>query len=734
MRIDRRPRWGGVEAACVIGGLAAIAVLFTWPVAREAQRAIAGDPGDPVLNAWILAWDAERLRHALAGLWNAPIFHPYPLTLAYSENLLGIALFTAPLQWATGNAVLVYDAAFLASFVLAGGGMYVLVRMLTERRDAAALAALAYAFSPFRTAHLVHLQMLMSGWMPLGLAALHRYARSGSRRALIAFALCYLIQSLSNGYLIYFFALPVAVVIVREVLAERTTRWRRLVELTLAGACVVALLAPALHAYYRVRGEQGLVRLENEVRAFGADLGSFLYADRRVATAPLLLGHAQPEGELFPGAVIGLLVAAAFLARRRAEEAETGVESARCLWDFFTIRKRYAWIALFAAVLALGPEIRAWGRVLVPTAPYGWLMHVVPGLDGIRVPARMGVVVMLALAVLAGLGAARLFDRLAPRLRVPVAVLLGAALVLEAWPGLAETNVPNIRKRDRVVYQWLRNAPPGAAIELPYGGASLRDVPTTLRYQWQTLFHGHPIVNGYSGYASPLSRFLSGSGTPLDEPAQAQDLLEMLRDIGVRYVLVHHRPHRQREDPAVAVLAATEGQIAKQEELGFVTVLTLAPAAATPPAEDARATRVPSGAMSAFASNARGPVADLVDGDPATRWRTYGPQRGDEWLRIELDRPRTLSRVELVMTQHAVADYPRVLAIEAETSEGARELFRGGVLVPLVRSLTTPPASPSISIPLPPTTTQRLELRQLGRSSPTARWTIHDIRLWEIAQ
>ena len=135
-----------------------------------------GDPfGDPLLNAWILGWDADRLRHGLQGLWQAPLFYPAPDTLAWSEHLLGIAVFVAPLYWLTGNIVAVYNVAVLGSIVLAGIGMYLLARELTGRRDAAWLAGLLFACLPYRVAQFSHLQVLYAGWMPLALLGLHRY-------------------------------------------------------------------------------------------------------------------------------------------------------------------------------------------------------------------------------------------------------------------------------------------------------------------------------------------------------------------------------------------------------------------------------------------------------------------------------------------------------------------------------------------------------------------------------
>src|SRR5262245_3382129 len=81
----------------------ALTIVFTWPLARGLARDVPGDLGDPLLNAWILAWDASHLGR---GLWNANIFYPHPLALAYSEHLLPQALTILPMQLISGNPVL----------------------------------------------------------------------------------------------------------------------------------------------------------------------------------------------------------------------------------------------------------------------------------------------------------------------------------------------------------------------------------------------------------------------------------------------------------------------------------------------------------------------------------------------------------------------------------------------------------------------------------------------------
>src|SRR5437867_11984996 len=83
----------------------ALTLAFTWPLARGATRDIPGDFGDPILNAWIIAWDTSHLGR---GWWNANIFFPHPLALAYSEHLLPQALQVLPIQAAIGNPILSY--------------------------------------------------------------------------------------------------------------------------------------------------------------------------------------------------------------------------------------------------------------------------------------------------------------------------------------------------------------------------------------------------------------------------------------------------------------------------------------------------------------------------------------------------------------------------------------------------------------------------------------------------
>ena len=60
-----------------------------------------------------------------------------------------------------------------------------------------------------------------------------------------------------------------------------------------------------------------------------------------------------------------------------------------------------------AFAMSLGPQIYAHGRLVEERNVYSLFYDFVPGFDGLRVPARFAMVVVLGLAALAGCGSWR---------------------------------------------------------------------------------------------------------------------------------------------------------------------------------------------------------------------------------------------------------------------------------------------------------------------------------------
>ncbi len=230
------------------------------------------------------------------------------------------------------------------------------------------------------------------------------------------------------------------------------------------------------------------------------------------------------------GAVCLVLMA---LARHRA-----GVISNHA-FGFFVLA------TIFAALLALGPQIEVAGRRVGP-GPYRWLLTYVPGFDGLRVPARMLMLVSLFLSVLVGLGAAALLrTRLA--LVATVGVMLGAAGILfEGWmaplpmntpvtpgAGLASAPPPALGRSVSAVYTTIRDLPGSVVlVEFPFGDPAYE--PLAVLYAG---YHRQPIVNGYSGFTPPSyeDRLPVLRHAP-DDPDRVRSVLT---GIGVTHVLVH---------------------------------------------------------------------------------------------------------------------------------------------------------------------------------------------------
>ena len=305
MMLTRMNGW----VACL--GCARLGVALRGPRRPQMACGRAGDMGDPLFNAWVLAWGSDHVTAMLGGdggayarWWNANIFHPAPLALGYSEHLAPQVVMGLPLWWATGNVLLVYNTLFLLSSVLSGLGMFLLVRELTGRPRAAFVAGLFFAFVPYRIAQLPHLQVLSSQWMPFVLLAFRRYLDHGRARALAAAVLALVAQQLSCGYYLFYFSPFVALYLIWEITSRRRWRdWRLLGALVLAAVANIAVAWPLLAPYLELRALGFSPRPLEEVSRYSADVYAYVTAHETNRVWGWLRSVTLPENELFPGLV-----------------------------------------------------------------------------------------------------------------------------------------------------------------------------------------------------------------------------------------------------------------------------------------------------------------------------------------------------------------------------------------------------------------------------------------------
>lgn len=701
------------ETLLALAAFVGVAIVATYPLIRNMVLSLPGGLGDPLLNSTILAWDADRAKHGFRGLWDAPYLFPHRRTLAYSEHLLGIAIFTAPVDWLTGNPQIAYNVAFIGSYVLAGFGMFLLTRDLWGRADAALLSGLAFALTPFRLGQVPHLQVLMNGWMPIALWSLHRYFGSGSRRWLAGSAIAFVLLGFSNGYYFYFFLVPLAVVISVELIRPRLPRQQIVADLMLAAIAVAAIVAPVAWPYYQLQREHGFARTFDEIVSMSARPADYF----RVPGNGFRWGGILPAGlgerELCQGLIASVFAVIGVLTARQQRTGTSDGSRTRAIATYLVITGVAVW-------LSMGPL----GGPL-----YGWLIRFLPGFGGLRVPARLGSVAGMGLVILAGAGFEWFFKTIGARIARIAAVALAAIVLVEGQHGVGiiAAAAEHDRSWERVAYEWLRQSPPGAAIELDIAQQDDSQVFTTM-YALNAVRHKHPIVNGNGGWKSMLQEFLGASASPLRE-GQTASVLRGLRAIGVRYVLLHPATFR---DPDLAARLDREiheaaDQIVEEHRFDDTRAWRLADAMPDNPAPQGHP--IDAHSFTLTASHHADRLPSLVDGDPGTRWFTGDRQTGGEFIEVHLREPTDVSRLQLVTTPRSLMDYPRHLTVVAIDSDGGRQpLFDGEIVDRLIRALASHEQQIPLDVSLPSNTAVTLRIEQSG----TRRnwWSIHELRIW----
>jgi hypothetical protein len=474
------------EAVIAAFAYLALVSVMSWPLVRDLVHSGPMYRPDGRLNAWILGWVGYAFWHQPTRLFQAPIFHPLPDTLAFSENMLLPGALAAPFE-AAGGAVFGYNVVLLASLALSGLATYLLVRRAGGDRLAAFVGGAYFAAGPHRWTRLTHIQAQITVFLPLALLALDRFwERRTLRRALLV-GLLLAAQGLSSVYLGVITAAVLAVALAVALLGG--LHGRDLLRLAAGFLLAGLLLAPAARPYFRTRAFLGQEFSLADVSGAATNLISYAAAGTALwgGVTQRQLGLEPLSDALFPGVVV-LLLGVAGLARAP---------------------RRYRAVALAASAMAiffsLGPE----------TALYRWLHEHVVVVRVVRVLSRFALVPALALGVLAGLA-------LSGRRRLVCLAALAAMMVESA-------NLPlRLERYDgpAPAARWLAGRP-GAVVYLPVGNDSTRAM-------LDGLAHLRPLVNGNGAFMPrPFDRALAMlGGASLDEEA-----LRFLRAVSVRDVV-----------------------------------------------------------------------------------------------------------------------------------------------------------------------------------------------------
>ena len=365
-----------------------------WPLPLHIGSDVPKDLGDPLPQAWQIAWGGHALRNHPLDYWQSNMYWPLDNSLAFSDALVGYAPF-GMIGEGFEAAIARYDLLFLFAYALAFIGTYLLARELGVGRPAAAVAGVAYAYAPWRLEQDGHMHVISSGGIPLAVFLLVRGYRRGSARTVFAgwlVATWQLALGFTLGLMLAYLLAALAIVLF---LAWRRSRPSRgILAASAAGAVVFAAVGVLLAMpYQEVRdAHPESERTKHTVAAFSGGPEMFLAApDQSTVWGPITEPVRDgldfvPEQTLFPGLLVVLLAA---LGLSRASPFSKG------------LRIGLGTGVLVLAVLSLGFQTPAHG---VPY-PYRLLYEIAPGWDAIRTPGRLNTLTSLGLALLAAGGA-----------------------------------------------------------------------------------------------------------------------------------------------------------------------------------------------------------------------------------------------------------------------------------------------------------------------------------------
>jgi hypothetical protein len=283
--------------------------------------------------------------------------------------------------------------------------------------------------------------------------------------------------------------------------------------LALGGAATAALIVGPFFVPFLDIREAGFERSLDEARLFSVRWRSY-FASAQILDRWMLPLIGTWREVLFPGFLSTLLAGVA-------------------VWTAFGRGRRPALRGIRPVIgfyLALA-GLAVWASLGPDAGLYAALHETVPLFALLRAPARFGVLVTLALAVLGGFGAVALLERTTPALgRGLVWMLVAVSLVGSTVGPLPLVDAPPVNP----VYARLAGLPRAPVVEFPYF-SDRSELHRHTEYMLMSTYHWQPLVNGYSDHTPPDALDATPKLASFPGPAAWETIAERR----ARYVILH---------------------------------------------------------------------------------------------------------------------------------------------------------------------------------------------------
>ncbi|MCA9935259.1 MAG: hypothetical protein KC415_15095, partial [Anaerolineales bacterium] len=516
-----------------------LTIIITWPVAANLNRQLAGEGTDIYSHLWTFHWVRDALFSGQNPFFTTRIFYPTGVSLA-NHNIAWLhILLWIPLQALFGSTA-GYNILFLAILTANGIAMFLLARELLNNDRVAFVSGLIYAFWPYTLSQNDHPNFMFITWVPLALLFLRRALQGNPahhRRNALLVALFLALTGWVRWQLLIMAAFPMGLYTLALLWPQDWAQRKQSLLLLLGiGVTTAVLLLP--------------IAIPVATYQLTRDNPAELYLDEHGEKQTDLLAYVTPT-ELHPlweetlKAVYGRFHDN-FNVQNQTRRPYLGytVILLALIGAIAAASRSRAWtiIAILLILFALGPTLRING-IAYPQIPMPYrLIANNPLMRLLRLTDRMNVLLGIPIAMLAGFGIMTFFKIMRHRVTQFVVIAFFSLLILGEYAAFpfpeSTTHVPD----------WL------AARQDDPDDYAILHLPNHLYednkfYMYYQITHHKPIINGKVARV-PREALALWESIPLLKQVQDEQSvnvtlpdisrqLELLHDVGVRYVVIH---------------------------------------------------------------------------------------------------------------------------------------------------------------------------------------------------
>lgn len=525
------------------------------------------DKGDTLINLWTLSWGAHSLLTDPANYFNANIFYPERLTLAYSEHQYSTVLIFTPLFLIFRNQVIAYNLTFMLSFTLSGYFMYLLVRYITKNRIAGILSGLFFAFFPYRYHHLPRSQLLSTYWMPLSILYLFKLFEKPDLKRSLLFALFTSLSLLASFYLGFQFLFLLMIMAIFIFFTTRKEFVKKILYLVISILVICLIFLPFIVPYLEVSKQfPDFNRSIETTIGYSAEVSFFLqFFKSNLLFGRILKNHLNgalaPGAGFFPGFTILFLsfLGMVFIKRKAADFDQENIWINTSRFGFITV-------LFFSVLMMFGPVLKGTSLPEIPL-PYYYFYKYFPGFKSMRVPSRFVISTMLSLSVLSGLGFNWLQDFIKKikykRAFISIPLLFCVLVLFENFNYPIDFEKINNKDNLPIPYQLISRS---KSQEIIFDPTSARPLSN-----YYSIYHFKNVLGGESGY---ISDFYSKLNSIISD-AKNPESFDYLEGAGVTKIVLNMDYFHPRDAKRVENILSSKYLSSQIEEFNSYRLVTM---------------------------------------------------------------------------------------------------------------------------------------------------------------